>query len=153
MAFLPLMIGARGMSPPRVRRWIAVGLLGGALGASPAALDAALVRIKAGVASDEVAAAMKEARALAQSRGQPVRLRVDEGMRSLWVEGGHWRKLPDGVTLAGPKPDGDGLGTILFRPDGSSSGGQVVVGWRRRAVSVLVEPEDSRVRRVSAGAG
>lgn len=134
-----------------MRRWLAIGIIGAVLGAAPAAVDAAIARLKAGAAEDDVVAALREARALAVTRGQPVRVRVDEQMRSIWVEGGHWRKLPDGVSLAGPRADRDGQGVILFAPDGSSSGGQIVVSWRGRAVSVLVDGASGGVRRVRAG--
>lgn len=135
-----------------MRRWLMVGVIGAALGATPMAVDAALVRMKAGAAEDDVVAALREARALALSRGQPVRVRVDEQMRSVWVEGGHWRKLPEGVSLAGPRADRDGQGVIVFAPDGTSGGGQIVVSWRDRAVSVLVDGPSGGVRRVRAAA-
>lgn len=133
-----------------LRRWLMVGVAGAALGAAPAAVDAALVRLKAGAAEDSVVAALREARALALARKQPVRVAVDEDLRAIWVEGGHWRKVPDGVSLAGPRPDRQGRGAITFAPDGSSSGGQVVVWWRGRAVSVLVDQRTGTVRRVRA---
>lgn len=134
-----------------LRRWLAVALAGATLGAAPSAVDATLVRFKAGAASDDVVSALKEARALALARGQPVRVLVDEQLRSVSVEGGHWRKLPAGVSLAGPKPDRNGQGVITFQPDGSSSGGQVVVSWRERAVSVVVEAVGGHIRRLPAG--
>lgn len=134
-----------------LRRWVMVGVAGAALGAAPAAVDVALVRLKAGAAEDSVVAALREARALALARQQSVRVVVDQELRSVWVEGGHWRKLPDGVSLAGPRPDRQGRGTITFGPDGSSSGGQVVVAWRGRAVSMLVDARTGTVRRVRAG--
>jgi hypothetical protein len=134
-------------------RWLAIGLAGAFLGGAPAAWDAGLTRFKAGGASDDVISAMKEARAMALTRGQPVKVRVDEGLRSVWVEGGSWHKLPEGVSMAGPPRSRDGEGAITFLPDGSSSGGQVVVSWRGRAISVLVGSQDGRVRRVAAGQG
>lgn len=136
-----------------MRRWLVVGVVGTVLGVTPMAVDAAMMRLKAGTAEDDVVAALREARALALSRGQPVRVRVDEQMRSVWVEGGHWRKLPDGVSLAGPRANRDGQGVIVFGPDGTSSGGQIVVSWRGRAVSVLVDGASGGVRRVRAGQG
>lgn len=136
-----------------MRRWLVAGAIGAALGAAPMAVDAALVRLKAGAAEDDVVAALREARALAVSRGKSVRVRVDEQMRSIWVEGGHWRRLPDGVSLAGPRADRDGQGAIIFGPDGTSSGGQIVVSWRGRAVSVLVDGTSGGVRRVRAAVG
>lgn len=134
-----------------MRRWIAVAVAGAALGLGPSAVDATLVHFKTGTAEQDVVAALREARSLAVSRGRSVRVRVDERMRSVWVEGGRWRKLPDGVSLAGPPADGDGQGVIVFAPDGSSSGGQIVVSWRDRAVSVLVDGSSGGVRRVQAG--
>lgn len=136
-----------------MRRWLMVGVIGAVLGMVPMAVDAALVRLKAGAAEDDVVDALREARALAVSRGKLVRVRVDEQMRSVWVEGGHWHRLPDGVSLAGPRADRDGQGVIAFAPDGTSSGGQIVVSWRGRAVSVLVDEASGGVRRVRAGAG
>ncbi|MGE5475230.1 MAG: GspH/FimT family pseudopilin [Bacteroidales bacterium] len=134
-----------------MRRGLLICVAGILLGAGPAAVDAALVRLKAGAAEGDVVAALREARALAVTRDAPVRVWVDEGMRALWVEGGHWRRLPDGVSLAGPPAGLDGQGVIVFRPDGSSSGGQIVVSWRGRAVSVLVDGPSGGVRRVWAG--
>lgn len=134
-----------------LRRWLLIGLAGAILGSGPTAVDTALVRLKTGAAEDDVAAALREARALALARGQPVRVQVDERLRSIWVEGGRWRRLPDGVSLAGPPADRDGRGMIVFAPDGSSSGGQIVVSWRDRAVSLLVDGASGRVRRVRAG--
>lgn len=132
------------------RRLLLVAGMGAALGAVPAAVDAALVRLKTGAAEDDIVAALHEARALALSRRQPVRVLVDERMRSISVEGGRWRKVPDGVTLAGPPANRGGQGVIVFAADGSSSGGQIVVGWRDRAVSVLVDGASGHVRRVRA---
>ncbi|HLO75949.1 MAG TPA: GspH/FimT family pseudopilin [Magnetospirillum sp.] len=134
-----------------LRHWVMVVLAGSALGAGPLAYQVGLVTFKAWWAEDSVVAALREARALARSRGQPVRVLVDEEMRSVWVEGGHWRKLPDGVSLAGPRADADGRGAIVFRPDGTSGGGQIVVSWRGRAVSVMVDGDSGRLRRVRAG--
>lgn len=134
-----------------MRRWLLIGVAGAALGAGPTAMDATLVRLKAGAAEEDVAAALREARALAVSRGRPVQVRVDERLRSVWVEGGHWRRLPEGVSLAGPPAGRDGQGVIVFVPDGSSSGGQIVLSWRDRAVSLLVDGPSGTVRRVRAG--
>lgn len=132
------------------RRLLMVAGVGAALGAAPVAVDAALVRLKTGAAEDDIVAALREARALALSRGHPVRVLVDERMRTISVEGGRWRKLPDGVTLAGPPANRGGQGVIAFAADGSSGGGQIVVGWRDWAVSVLVDGASGQVRRVRA---
>lgn len=134
-----------------MRRWLLIGVAGVVLGSGPTAMDATLARLKAGAAEEDVAAALREARALALSRARPVQVRVDERLRSVWVEGGHWRRLPEGVSLAGPPAGRDGQGVIVFDPDGSSSGGQIVLSWRGRAVSLLVDARTGTVRRVRAG--
>lgn len=135
-------------------RLVLLGLMvtvGVTIGVMPPYLTTAVARYYAGSASDDVVDALREARALAATRGQPVHVIVDEDLRAVSVEGGSWRKLPSGVSLAGPKPDHTGRGFILFRPDGSSSGGQVVIFSHGSAVSVLVERADGRVRRIRAG--
>lgn len=110
----------------------------------------AMARHEALRASDEVAAALGEARRLALGRTRAVRVVLDERNRSVSVEGGTWRKLPSGIALAGPKPDRDGRVVLLFHPDGSSDGGQVVIAGRDRAVSVLLDSSGA-VRRIEAG--
>lgn len=102
-------------------------------------------------ASDEVADVLGEARRLAITRAHRVGVVVDERHRSVSVEGGSWVKLPAGVALAGPPTDRDGRALLLFHPDGSSDGGQVVVSMPGRAVSLMVDKADGRVRRVEAG--
>lgn len=89
--------------------------------------------------------ALNEGRALAVGRARMVRVVVDESLRSISVEGGRWRKLPAGIALAGPRQ-----GAIVFGPDGSSTGGQVVVSQNSRAVLVLVDQPTGRVRRIEA---
>ncbi|MBI5165570.1 MAG: type II secretion system protein [Magnetospirillum sp.] len=103
-------------------------------------------------AADSVAAAMGEAQRLAIGRGRPVRVYVDELQRSVEVEGGRYAKLPNGVVLAGPMRGPDGKGVIWFHPDGSSTGGQVVVSAPGNAWAVSVEMLTGRVRRVHASA-
>lgn len=101
-------------------------------------------------AADDVVAALKEGRALALGRSRVVRVEVEEDLRSISVEGGRWRKLSPGIALSGPKREINGKGIIMFRADGSSTGGQVVVSLHGRAVSILVDTETGRIRRVEA---
>lgn len=129
-----------------------LALAGLGVGVLPPYLDGAVAGLRAGWASDDVAAALAEARTLAVTRSRLVQVFVDEHLRSVSVEGGRWRRLSDRIALAGPRPDADGLGVIVFRPDGSSPGGQVVVWSHGRAVLVLVDEQTGLVRRVSAGA-
>lgn len=115
------------------------------IGVVPPYMDQALARYHARSAADDVVDALNEGRALAVGRARMVRVMVDEDLRSISVEGGRWRKLSSGIALSGPKQ-----GAIVFRPDGSSSGGQVVVSQHSRAVLVLVDKPSGRVRRVEA---
>lgn len=101
-------------------------------------------------ASDEVIDMLTEARGLAVARTRPVRVMIDARNRSVAVEGGSWRKLPAGIALAGPAPGRDGQAVVMFHPDGSSDGGQLVVSMPGRAVSLLVDRIDGRIRRIEA---
>lgn len=114
--------------------------------------EASLVRLRAEAAAEDVVAAVSEARGLAVGRNRVVRLYVDEKARSVEVEGGHYRRLSDDVTLSGPPRGSDGKGVILFHPDGTSSGGQVIVSTGSVAWAMSVEVETGGVRRVYAGA-
>lgn len=114
-------------------------------------LAQAMGRSAATRASDEVVEVFAEARQLAIGRARPVPVVVDERNRSVSIEGGSWRKLPVGIALAGPKPDRDGRAMLIFNPDGSSGGGQLVVSARDRAVSLLLD-ESGQIRRIEAGA-
>jgi hypothetical protein len=122
-----------------------VAMAGILIGVLPPYLNEAVARYQADSASDDLLAAFSEARALAASRKRPVNVVVDERNRAVSVEGGTWRKLPGGIAVAGPESGG-----ILFRPDGTSSGGQVVLSRRGLAVSVLVDGPSGKVRRVLA---
>lgn len=102
-------------------------------------------------ASDDIVDVLEEARRLAMTRARPVGVAIDERHRSVSVEGGSWRKLPGGIALAGPAPGRDGRAVVLFHPDGSSDGGQVVVSLPGHAVSLLVGKADGSIRRIEAG--
>lgn len=110
-----------------------------------------IARYDASRASDDIVEILAEARHLAIGRAQAVPVVVDERNRSVSVEGGSWRKLPTGVALAGPKPDRDGRAVLVFNPDGSSDGGQLVVASRSSAVSLLLDAQSGGVRRFEAG--
>ncbi len=127
-------------------------LAGSAVGVLPYGLSL-FTRLMPHLASDDVAEAFKEARSLAMSRHASVLVLINEDQNAVVVEGGRWRKLPRGIALAGPAPERDGPGGILFHPDGSSSGGQVVVSSRGHAVSLVVDRGEGRVRRVEANPG
>lgn len=120
-------------------------LAGIMIGVLPPYMDQAMARYHARSAADDVVDALNEGHALAVGRARTVRVMVDEDLRSISVEGGRWRKLSSVIALSGPNQ-----GAIVFRPDGSSTGGQVVVSLHGRAVSVLVDKPTGRVRRIEA---
>ena len=112
----------------------------------------ALVRFQADGATEDVVAAIGEARDLAIRRNHIVKLYVDERAPSVEVEGGHYRRLPAAVRLSGPPRGYDGKGIILFHPDGTSDGGQVVVDIGDFAWAISVEELTGQPRRVHAAA-
>jgi general secretion pathway protein H len=120
-------------------------IAGAMIGVLPPYMDQAMARYHARSAADDVVDALNEGRAMAVGRARMVRVVVDEDLRSISVEGGRWRKLSSGIALSGPKQ-----GAIVFRPDGSSTGGQVVVSQHSRAVSILVDQPTGRVRWIEA---
>lgn len=127
---------------------VVIGLLAAV---APPYVQGALARRHAEQASDAVADALAEARAIALSRNRVVRVTVDAAARTVDVDGGHWRKLPEAVTLSLSPPPQDGRWIIVFHPDGSSSGGQVLVSSDGRAWSLVVEELTGKVRRLHAG--
>jgi Tfp pilus assembly protein FimT len=130
---------------------VSLAILGLAFIVAPPYLAQARSQYDTQRASDDVGAILAEARNLAVARTQSVRVMVDERNRSISVEGGSWRKLPAGIALAGPPPGRDGQAVVMFRPDGSSEGGQLVVSMPGRAVSLLIDKADGRIRRIEAG--
>lgn len=116
-------------------------------------LAAGLTDIRADQAAGTVTAALAEARGLAMAGGREVRVLIDPGRRSLEVEGGRWYRLPDAVAVSGPASEVRGRGIIVFRPDGGSSGGQVVVSLRGRAWWVTVDRRTGASRRIRAVSG
>lgn len=113
---------------------------------APPYVKNAMARAEAEGAVDRIVAALAEAHDLAVTRNRAVRVVIDESAVS--VEGGRWRKLPGGIALTVSSER-----AVMFRPDGSSSGGQVVVSSPGRALLLTIDPLTGRVRRVHAGGG
>ena len=109
-------------------------------------IGTAMRRFQAEGVVDDFSAALAEARDTAVAGNRVVRVGVDETRRTWAVDGRYRDRLPDGVALAGPQAD------ILFYPDGSSTGGQVVVSAGHEAWAVAVELLSGGIRRHHAAA-
>jgi general secretion pathway protein H len=118
----------------------------------PPLMTGALTRMRAEGAAGDVQVALADARAQALREGRQIRVVFDERSRSWQATGGPWRKAPDGVTVSAPERDADGVPAIVFYPDGTSSGGQVVVASANQAWSMVVEVLTGQVRRLHASA-
>lgn len=114
---------------------------------APPYVRGALARIEAEQASEAVAEALAEARALALTRNREVRVTVDAQSKGVDVEGGRWRRLPGAVTLSLSPPPQGGRWELTFHPDGSSSGGRVLVSSQGRMWSLVIEQLTGNVRR------
>ncbi len=82
-------------------------------------------------AASQMASALRQARGLAIGSGQAVLMVMDVARGGYGLQGGPMQMLPAGLVMAAPAG-------IRFRPDGSSSGGQVELrdGQRRLRVGV-----------------
>lgn len=118
----------------------------------PPYAEAALTRWRAEQAADEIAHGLALARDEAIRHNRPVPVVFDERGRVWGIGEESDRKLPSGVVLAGPRRDRDGQAAIVFQPDGSSTGGQVVVSAGHDAWAVAVELVSGNVRRRHASA-
>ncbi len=83
-------------------------------------------------ASALVSGALRVARSRAIASNRPVPVRFDPANAALQVGTEAVRRLPRGIGIAAPAP------VILFRPDGSSSGGTVTLAGAARTATVGV---------------
>lgn len=88
--------------------------------------------------------ALRETRRLATSTGQPQGLMIDAQANRYRVGGdGRWHDIPSDVTLefttaTSLADDRTGKGSILFYPDGSSSGGRITLGAGGQGIDLNV---------------
>jgi general secretion pathway protein H len=125
-------------------------VLAAALPLLPGAADRATLR----AAASEIAAGLREARGLALARGRSANLTLDTARRIYRVgEGATWHALPTtvaaGLFTATREQLTDVAGNIRFFPDGSSTGGGVMLAQGKAAYEVRV---DWLTGRVSLGA-
>ena len=96
-----------------------------------------------------VSRALRLARSRAIAINQPVGVRFDPKEASVQVAGQAAQRLPGGIGLGVTPSTGQGL-TILFMPDGSSSGGRVELAGAGRTAHVDVDWLTGRVSVIDA---
>jgi general secretion pathway protein H len=101
--------------------------------------------------SSELAQHLRETRRAALSQRRFRSLAIDTEQRRFQVDDGErWRALPDGmtveVTTARSLLDSASVGRIAFNPDGSSSGGRIVLALDGHARRIDVEWLTGKVR-------
>jgi general secretion pathway protein H len=117
----------------------------------PPYVTKALLLLRAEGTANDIAAALVQAHDEAIRTKRPVRVTFDERDRSWQLDDEAAGRVPRGIGIAGPKPDHDGIEAIIFFPDGSSSGGQVVVSSPSHAWSLAVDLLTGGLRRTRAG--
>jgi general secretion pathway protein H len=104
-------------------------------------------------AAYDIATQLRDVRAAAQMRSMDQAIIIDVGNRRIWMEGAETRKfLPAGVAVDVEVPVAEQLGDktvrVRFFPDGSSSGGKLLLreGARQAAVTINWLNGDVRVQ-------
>lgn len=105
-------------------------------------------------AARQIAATMHYCRGEAVSLGEPQELVIDALRNTIRATGGNrWAVLTDRAVIddvRGGRPLGDGVVQILFYPNGSTSGAEVIVASRRdpreRRLRVALDPLLGTVR-------
>ncbi len=87
-----------------------------------------------------VAGSLRAARSRATVTNQPVPVRFDTGAASLQLGTDPVRRLPNGIRIAAAAP-----ARIVFRPDGSSTGGTVELAGRADTARIAVNWLTGRV--------
>ena len=90
-------------------------------------------------ASSLVAGALRVARSRAIASNRPVPVRFDPASRTLQLGADDARRLPSGIAMT------TGARLILFRPDGSSTGGEVDLAGAARTARIGVSWLTGRV--------
>jgi general secretion pathway protein H len=112
-------------------------------------LSKGLGRAEAKGSAQDVAAALRRARSEAVLRNADVVLTVDVNQRSVRIDGAETRSLPAALKIelftAQTEQVSDDTGNIRFFPDGSSTGGEIVLADGRSKFHVQVDWLTGRV--------
>lgn len=93
----------------------------------------------------EAVSLFREARLAAQTSGQPAKVSLLVETRELRAAAGQSLAIPEGVTAGLVSAASAGPATIVFFPDGSSSGGELTFEGGDRSSSVTVDWLTSRI--------
>ncbi|WP_421848471.1 type II secretion system protein [Novosphingobium sp.] len=105
-------------------------------------IETARFAVRQRVAREQVAAGAEAARAMALRSGAPVTLRADPGGAALLIGGARRITLDStGLIRLTVRPQ-----TILFYPDGSTTGGRLVLGSGRDAPTLEVSRAGGRLQ-------
>ncbi len=93
--------------------------------------------------AQRIAAGLRDTRTRAMASGEPQWFSVDLRARTFAAPGRDPRKLPDGATIKVTSAAQDtrqaGNARIRYFPDGSSSGGNIVLSGDRRSIRIDVD--------------
>jgi len=104
---------------------VVLAIIGLLIAAAPVLIQSALPGLRSLAAARSLADDLRMARGLAVSRGVATRVNFDPAHQVYTIDPGHSRHhLPNSIAFSLPP----GRTTIEFEPDGSSSGGVVLVG-------------------------
>ena len=103
--------------------------------------------------SREIAASLRQARASAVIRQQPLIWKLDVQNKRFWIEGDNGgstartlnKALDAKLNTTAAEVDKEGQGGIRFYPDGSSTGGSVELSYHEQSYKINVEWVTGRV--------
>ncbi len=143
------MMDARGFTLLELLVVLALAVL--LLGLAQPMLSAAFPGTELKAAAQELAAGLRMARSLARTHGEPTSLELDlENHRFRIGNDGRFHPLPSRLHLslitAASELTGTNRGSIRFFPDGSASGGRILLATGSRKLGVDVDWLTGKVR-------
>lgn len=110
-------------------------------------IEAASFAVRQRLAREQLAAGAEGARAMALRSGTTATLSADEGGRALLIAGAGARRItldPAGRIRLAVRPAG-----IVFHPDGSTTGGEMMLGTGRDAARFAIDPANGQLRQIA----